>query len=720
MLVRYTSIPLALVALFVQPWLEPWEHVADPAGAAADGRGSLVAAPGAEEDTALAKILSLGVMERATRDPGMEELQQGLSLLRSGDYVAARAAFERAANLLPQLIDWARMLAADAAAYAGDTVTAARLVAATGPVMAREWGWRVVVRAHRLAGDTIGAIRSADEAARLLGNTTRGAEALRVAGELRLLAGDTAGAITTYRQVVDMAPSSSHGLAAALVLAELPGLTADDRLKTGRLFLQHGKLNAGIAGLEAYLKSGQVNAADRPGIRLEIGRAHFRARRYKEAEKLLLAVSGEATGKVAAEALFYAGRAQFRQGRGEIARETFRRVAERFPDEPAAAEALFILADLDHDDGRIDVARQRYLRAMEIRPDATQAAQAAMRVGGIHYLAGDYRTAADVFERYRRIHPKGTLFQQATFWLARVQLKAGQSDTARARLREVLDANPVSYYAMRASELLGDQPWYASLTPSPATAPQVEQEVQVAMARIDALKELGLSDAAAYEMDRTKRQLRSKEGALYTLAEALNERGDVYTGILLGREIQRRDGVWNERLLRIIYPFPHQDRVVAESRKNGLDPFLVAGLIRQESMFNARAVSAAGAIGLMQVMPATGRKLAAKAGLKRITSQQLKDPDINIRLGTIYLAELLGRYGGRVPDALAAYNAGPTRLVRWREFPEYVDDDLFAERIPFAETRDYVKVVQQNAAIYAMLYGTDRQGALGRSVGQED
>jgi soluble lytic murein transglycosylase len=145
--------------------------------------------------------------------------------------------------------------------------------------------------------------------------------------------------------------------------------------------------------------------------------------------------------------------------------------------------------------------------------------------------------------------------------------------------------------------------------------------------------------------------------------------------------------------------------VTAAARANDLDPYLVAGLIRQESMFNPRARSAVGAIGLMQVMPATGARLGRSLGLDEVRASQLTDPAINLRIGTRFLADQIRAHNGRLVDAIAAYNAGPHRVERWREFPEHRDPELFAERIPFEETRDYVRIVRQNARIYRELYG---------------
>ena len=172
------------------------------------------------------------------------------------------------------------------------------------------------------------------------------------------------------------------------------------------------------------------------------------------------------------------------------------------------------------------------------------------------------------------------------------------------------------------------------------------------------------------------------------------------TGDATGRELLQQGEAWNARLLRIMFPMPYQDIIRREARGRGLDPFFVTALMRQESRFNHQAVSGAGAIGLMQVMPATGRQLGGA-----MTRERLMEPEVNIRLGTKFLADLMAMYDSREDAVLVAYNAGPSRMNRWQAFPEFRSPDLFVERIPFNETRDYVKVVRVNTTIYRALYG---------------
>lgn len=213
-----------------------------------------------------------------------------------------------------------------------------------------------------------------------------------------------------------------------------------------------------------------------------------------------------------------------------------------------------------------------------------------------------------------------------------------------------------------------------------------------------------------FELERIQSHFSARAGGKHALAESLIEGGLPIQGIVMGREIQRESNGWDLRLLRIIYPFPHRSVIVREAARRNVNPYLAAGLIRQESMFDEDIKSRAGAIGMMQVMPATGEELARGVGIKPYSTARLTEAEINVILGMTFLSEMLRRYDGAVLDALVAYNAGPTRIRRWRGMPEYKDQHLFVERIPFRETREYVKIVQQNALIYASLYGCGETG----------
>jgi soluble lytic murein transglycosylase len=317
----------------------------------------------------------------------------------------------------------------------------------------------------------------------------------------------------------------------------------------------------------------------------------------------------------------------------------------------------------------------------------------------LHWSAGDRARALEVLRAAGAPDVATYEGQQRAYWLAR----AGAPDGPRL-LESLWETAPFTYYGIRAGEALGRtgelggriRPWQGAVPPT-----AVRRASDIAD-RAAVLTGANLVVRATYEVGRA---LEAEETpVLYALGEALHDRLLPGPGVRVGRALQRQEGSWNEALLRLVYPFPYRATIEREARRNNVDPFLVAGLIRQESGFNASARSPAGALGLMQIMPATGTSLARELGISGFRTGRLTEPELNLRMGTRYLATMLGRYGGRTGDALVAYNAGPTRMARWRSFPEHGDPELFAERIPFTETRDYVRIVQANAAIYRALY----------------
>jgi soluble lytic murein transglycosylase len=155
---------------------------------------------------------------------------------------------------------------------------------------------------------------------------------------------------------------------------------------------------------------------------------------------------------------------------------------------------------------------------------------------------------------------------------------------------------------------------------------------------------------------------------------------------------------------KVLYPLPYEAMLRREAERNNFDPMFAAGLIRQESTFQADAVSHANAIGLMQILPKEGRRLA-KAAKVRYTKASLFDPNVNIELGMLYISDLT-RSTGAPEYAAAAYNAGEDRLAQWKAERNFDEIQEFVESIPFTETREYVQAILRNANVYKQLYGT--------------
>jgi soluble lytic murein transglycosylase len=192
-------------------------------------------------------------------------------------------------------------------------------------------------------------------------------------------------------------------------------------------------------------------------------------------------------------------------------------------------------------------------------------------------------------------------------------------------------------------------------------------------------------------------------------AYAFSKGGYPSRGIILAERARSLGMEFGAEDWRLLYPISHGALLRTEARRNRIDPALVAAVIRQESRFTPGALSVAGARGLMQLMPPVGRALAQTRHVVPWDDVMLYQPDVSIELGTIHLAEALRR--NPIPSyALAGYNAGGSRLARWRTLRGTDDPELFVERIPFVETRDYVRIVLRNQEFYRALYPLDSTG----------
>ena len=647
-------------------------------------------------------------VDSAQRERGVTALKRAITQTDAKQYSAALASYESAAKLLPDLGDWIGAFAAGVAATKGDTAGVNRRLSLLDSLLRVDWAWRTHVRAYRNANSVTHAIRLAEGYSVLEGSIRRRSEALRQIGELRLESGDTAAAIAAFTRAMDTWPNSEVALEAARQLSPLPGITPAHHLRIGRIYLRYGNYTRGLQGMQAYLSSSGVPADTAARVRLEIGRAYFAADRYDDAARTLLGVARVPNTPFAPEALYLAGRSQYRSGDTEEGRETLIAVADRFDTHPIAAQALYLAGDLAQDDQSLSEAANFFRRATEAAPRSEPAGISHMRLGGMALVAGNQAAAVQRFDEYAAAFSDGARHQQAVYWSGRTRLDLGASDSARAKLREARDLDPFSYYGLRAAELLNESVFADKLGESPVTPARTTTRVETGLNRIDIMRRVGWNEAATFEQDRLKQHFADNVPALYAMAEGLNRRNRASAGTTMARELYRAAGsTWNTRLLRIAYPFPYRDLITREARARGIDPYFMVALIRQESSFNPAATSSAGAMGLMQVMPSTGRGLARTLGIRRFKSSMLHDPSVNIRLGAKFLADMITTWKGRPDYVLAAYNAGPTRMSRWINFPEARDADLFLERIPFDETRDYVRIVQLNARIYERLYGSE-------------
>jgi soluble lytic murein transglycosylase len=609
-----------------------------------------------------------------------------------------------------ELPSWSALEVARNRAEAGDVAAVELLLPLITDAEAAHRKWERLPRAYVQSNDPAGALRAYDDILPRLDRLPARARAWSAIGELRRQVGDTAGARDAFLNSLEIADS---GLAAAIASEGILRLGTDSRDVALALAERLASADRVDQALEAYalherLSGGPAGTSE--SVRLHRARLLIRDRSLDRAADLLAALTSSADPGTAAEALEHLLRVRRSQRRSADVDRLEAELVERFPERPRAVEIVFLEADALHDEGRLDEAVAFYARAVAMAPTADGAELSRMRIGQIRITQGDFPAAAEVFEAHLAEVPEGDAAAEAAYWAAWSRLRMGDPDRAREHLGAVMALSPLSYYAVQTAHLLG-VPYGVPVEPGGAPLPPVW--LTDGLRRIDLLRDANLAYSERALVDRLTERARQRDDHLLLLAKGLHERGWNWEAINLGWEVRRRGRPFDRLLLEVLYPFPFREMVMREAQEWNVDPYLIAGMIRQESAWWPRARSGADARGLMQVLPATGERLSRSIGPSRFTPSVLYNADVNLHLGTAYLWDMLQRYENDIPLVLSAYNAGPTRATRWRRFPEASDPVRFTERIPFRETRGYVKNVTRNRELYAFLYGSPEGGVSG-------
>jgi soluble lytic murein transglycosylase-like protein len=348
---------------------------------------------------------------------------------------------------------------------------------------------------------------------------------------------------------------------------------------------------------------------------------------------------------------------------------------------------------------RGDDARRLLAPLLALDPTTDAGAAEWFADAWARYAGGDFAGAARLFDEQVPAYRGAYLRRRATYWSARAHERMGDATTARALYAGLVPGTVPDLYGRWAAAALG----VTLPAAPPALLPREPDETS------------GAPDLPSRELLRCgfpglAEDAAESEGALDPLfaGRAASARGDHRrAAAVLKRRFPElgtpEEGAVPAEARVAFYPLAHEGRITGAARAAGIPASLLFGLIRQESVFTEDAKSRAGALGLMQVMPATGRNLYRKE--KGKGRPDLADPEANLRLGARYLKQLLDTFPGDTAAALAAYNAGPGRVRAWKKASGLAPEDEFLESIPFAETRLYVKRVLFYQSVYASLYG---------------
>jgi soluble lytic murein transglycosylase len=652
-----------------------------------------------------------GAMESAVkaRESGMRDFMLGMALSRLGDWEKSAQYLGRATESFPLLADHALYNRASALyrlARYPEAVTILQILLKNYPDSP------LTRSAEKLQADILFENGSFPEARDAYGkyigkypSGTNSLEALYRVAISREKTGDISSAVASLRNLWLNYPASAiAGKAEADLrrLAETGGgattYSADELMRRGSVLCDLGEYGNAIKTFVAIpLEDQKADFISR--LTLKIGQARFKARRFREAEQTFSQLVAKKTGQgLAHESMFWLAKSLDRIGREDEAFAIYEKLAEAAPGSPLADDALLAAAFIRKFQNKGEGALNILKKLVSAYPQSNLLQTAYWEIAWISYQSGDLKTAADFLKKQLQNKNKR---ERALHWYARTLAAGGDKAGAEKAFAALLSEYPLGYYSLSCGrETKTKEVESFSLNKDLRDILPVPSGFE----RAKSLIAMGLYEEAAKEISWSRSRNEDNSATLPGLARLYLEMGDFHRASSLVRPERLRKmekislAEWG-----VAYPLAFRELVAGNAAENRIPESLIYSIMRAESNYSPSALSPAGAVGLLQVMPATAAAIANSGNRKGI-SGRLTHPEFNIRLGVKHLKDLMELYNGDLVLAVAAYNAGSGNVSRWMKTYGKLPRDLFIENIPFPETREYVKNVLAGMEIYKRLY----------------
>ena len=482
--------------------------------------------------------------------------------------------------------------------------------------------------------------------------------------------------------------------------------TAVEEIEAAREWVASGRNEEGALAYQRAL-DGELSSGDRDAAKLELGLLLFQRREYETALDLFRSLAPDP------EATFLWARTLARLGQIDKSIEKFESLVASGP--PEQADHAAYLAGTLYESQDDEMSAQRlYAKVAEVSLSQERRQAALWRLGWLSFRQGDNQEARARFKEMIDANSSVLDHLRPRYWAARAALRSDSAKIRRAGEAEMVTLAtdwPLSYYGWRAQQRLGRTSPRASVKRRTEPPGGLDSGSLDRLQRVKLLQLGGFDDSARIELARMTGNSRTMQERIEVgrLAVSL---GDFHTGQrllvqshpeLLGKgfESSQSDLFW------LSWPPAYKQTVLRRLPVDGsVEAELVWAIMREESGFRPEVMSSAGAVGLLQLMPETAQSTAVRLGLREPTGlQALQTPDTNIHLGSAYLAYLVERFPGRVSAVIASYNAGPSAVAKWLEGTGGErEDDEWVEEIPYAQTRSYAKRVLRSLYVYRSFY----------------
>lgn len=537
-------------------------------------------------------------------------------------------------------------------------------------------------------------------------------ELLSLRAALSISVQDTTDAVDDYVKLYTMFPGSPYAGDALSALGTMTDVTTlnIDHYQISRLLMMDGKYQSALRelnlALSAVTPTGRRDQLSR--VYRDRGIAYYHTASYTDAIASFQASLkySNLKGDGYPEILFWLGKSYEAKDQTEDAVNTFLQLAAiRSSFQPMAMYKLYLLYDQQNHEGR---ARHWLLKLA--RTNTPFSLTAYWKLAWTYYKTGDFRNALHFLNTMEHSPYSDDLAKiKANYWTARILLKQGNTARASKMLFAIAQAMPLNYYTVMANTWIGVHT--LSYDPGNVYAPRIESPApsfQYHYTRYQFFEELGMRREAFHELAAASALDLSKNERL-VLCYAYYMNGDYFHSLYIARtELGDMLQIFDSSTLPVwFYSYPEgYAQIIREyAKKYTMDPAILYSLILQESRYKPDAVSSAGALGIMQIMPSTASRVAKDISLTTFSPGLLLDPQINLGIGTWYFKKLMNKYDNNYVLSLAAYNAGEKSVDAWLAHSDDCTTDEFIEDIPFGETRHYVKSIITNLAAYSMIYG---------------
>jgi soluble lytic murein transglycosylase len=641
----------------------------------------------------------------------------GHTLQADRRYAEAVTAYRKASQIGDALDDYSDYLAAQAAMQGGDLNGAAELIAG----YSAKYPQSIFARAGQILLAKIYIQQNApNNALRALNTLTARGSTNRSDYQYTLaranqLAGHADEAKAGYRVVYNQFPLSAEAALSRTLLEQLG--TAPTALESNAhayALFEAKRYSEAANEYRSITAVHGLSSDEYNDLRIYIAACDFKNNQLSWQQAEALPDMDDAAGALRLYML-----AELLRAQGNIGdhHKVLTEMARRYPKSHWLEEALYSGGNmylLKRDPAQ---AIWHYSLLFQYFPKGIYASSSLWRAAWLEYRRQNYPESARLMEEHIRLYPESQETPGALYWRARMfEEQEHNLPQAMNFYHSLSETYHNYYYALLARNrlaILGDPP---QSEPSPSLETIVSKPAPELMASlpendVHLIKARLLANAALNEFIAPEIQASPTASQWGTLAEAeiYASNGETIRSI----QAMKRSGIpffampieeVPFRYWRLLFPFPYQEAILSNAKQNGLNPYLVASLIRQESEFNPDAVSYANAYGLMQLIPSTAKILAKERGVRGFRTEFLFDPTINIQLGTVNLKQLMDRFGDQIEYTLAAYNAGDTAVRGWMVTSDYRDMADFVESIPYTQTREYVEAILRNREMYRQLY----------------